>query len=433
MHRVRQEAAEALRTSEERFRALVVANSSVVYRMSPDWSEMLELRGREFIADTDGPNQSWLDKYIHPDDQPEVLQAISQAIRTKSTYELEHRVLRLDGSLGWTFSRAVPLLDESGRIVEWFGVAADITERKRAEERLREAQRLESIGVLAGGIAHDFNNLLVGVMGNASLAQDLAPENGELAGLLGSVVQASERAAHLTRQLLAYAGKGHFVMEPVNLSGLVRDMTGLLSIPKKVRLTLELDPDLPAIEADIGQIQQVVMNLVMNAAEALEGQSGSVSIRIVLLNLDEKRIERDFGDADLRAGEYVALEVRDSGRGMDEATRARIFDPFFTTKFTGRGLGLAAVAGIVRSHHGAIQVSSTPGMGSTFLVVFPAALKRPFEESPERTTPQRVPGMGTVLVVDDEDVVRSVAQTVLEKSGYGVCCARITVRLRWKF
>jgi signal transduction histidine kinase len=423
LHRVRQEAAEALRKSEERFRALVLANSSVVYRMSPDWREMLELRGRTFVAETDSQSWSWLNKYIHPDDQAKVLDAVDEAIRTKSTFELEHRVLRPDGTLGWTFSRAVPIFDDAGRLLEWFGVGTNITERKRAEERVHEAQRLESIGVLAGGIAHDFNNLLVGVMGNASIAQDLAPPGSEISRLLNAVVQASERAAHLTRQLLAYAGKGQFILEPVDLSALVREMTGLLAIPKKVRLSLELEPDLPPIEADLGQLQQVVMNLVMNAAEALEEQSGSVSVRTLLMRLDEQSIRRQFAGADIEPGDYVALEVRDSGRGMDEATQSRIFDPFFTTKFTGRGLGLAAVGGIVRGHKGAIRVTTAPAEGSTFVVVFPSAGVTQVKSAGSELLEASALGKGTVLVIDDEEMVREVAKRALENGGYAVLCA----------
>jgi signal transduction histidine kinase len=419
LFRVRQEAAEALRQSEERFRALVTANSNVVYRMSPDWREMLELRGGDFIADTERPSETWIDKYIHPDDQTHVLDAIGQAIRTKSIFQLEHRVLRIDGTLGWTFSRAVPLLDEVGEIREWFGVALDISERKLSEERMRDTQKLESIGILAGGIAHDFNNLLVGVLGNASLAHTLVRDDSEIAALLNDIEKASERAAHLTRQLLAYAGKGRFVVEPVNLSQLVREMTGLLSIPKKVRLLLELAPNLPAIQADAGQLQQVVMNLVINAAEAIGDDAGLVSIQTLLRDFTEQDIRRELPHAQIEPGKYVALAVTDNGCGMDEQTQARVFDPFFTTKFTGRGLGLAAVAGIVRGHKGAIKIRSSPGAGSTFLAQFPAATGgAAVPDAPRQPTHEELRGTGSVLVVDDESVVLRVAKAVLEQNGY---------------
>ena len=230
-------------------------------------------------------------------------------------------------------------------------LVTDITDRKRAEEHLRQAQKLESIGMLAGGIAHDFNNLLVGVIGNASLAQDLLPQSNPAAELLEAVVKTGEQAAHLTRQMLAYAGKGQFVVEPLNLSDLVPEMTGLVqpSISKKIALHLGLDPDLPPIQADRGQMQQVFMNLALNAAEAIGSDAGMISVRTGVQDVDELYVRRSL-ETELSPGRYVLLEVRDTGCGMDEATRTRVFDPFFSTKFQGRGLGLAAVAGIVRGH-----------------------------------------------------------------------------------
>ena len=300
----------------------------------------------------------------------------------------------------------------------------DITERKQAEERLRQTQKLESLGLLAGGVAHDFNNLLVGVIGNASLAQELLPPGNPAAELLDAVIKTGEQAAHLTRQMLAYSGKGRFVVEALDLSALIPEIGGLVrpSISKKIALHFDLEEDLPPIEADRGQIQQVFMNLVLNAAEAIGSRDGLISVRTGVQNVDDVYVRLHPEAAELKRGEYVLLEVRDTGCGMSDATKAKIFDPFFSTKFTGRGLGLAAVAGIVRGHKGVISVTSVPGQGSCFTVLFPATARRGKEaDSPVANTALR--GAGVVLVVDDEPLVRGMAQRSLELHGYAVLVA----------
>jgi len=298
----------------------------------------------------------------------------------------------------------------------------DVTERKHFNERLQQAQKLESLGVLAGGIAHDFNNLLTGIIGNASVALEELPAGNPVRGSLEAVVKAGERAAILTRQLLAYAGKGRFVIELLDLSGLVREISNLLraSIPRTVQLHLELREDLPCIEGDAAQVQQLIMNLVINAAEAVgEGKTEIVTITTGLERIEQTNIGQTIPADSIRPGRYVALEVRDRGCGMDEETMSRIFDPFFTTKFTGRGLGLAAAMGIVRGHGAALKVESAPGKGSSFKVLFPASEGQPaLFQHPGRE--KNLAGQGTILVVDDEDAVRYVAKSVLENYGYTV-------------
>jgi signal transduction histidine kinase len=251
----------------------------------------------------------------------------------------------------------------------------DITHLKHAEQAVRRAQKLESLGVLAGGVAHDFNNLLTGIMGNASLLADTCadPEHQEMAR---EVLVSSERAAELTRQLLAYSGKGRFVMEPVNLSTLAAEIVALLprSLPKGVRLETKLDGELPEVWADAAQMRQLITNLLLNGAEAIGVESfGTVALRTGVEVVDAgARLIATSGE--VGPGRYVSLEVCDDGCGMDAETQARIFDPFFTTKFAGRGLGLAAVLGIVRGHEGAIRVESRPGHGTRVQVVLPCAL-----------------------------------------------------------
>jgi two-component system cell cycle sensor histidine kinase/response regulator CckA len=302
--------------------------------------------------------------------------------------------------------------------------ARDITERKRFNEQLRQTQKLESLGVLAGGVAHDFNNLLVGILGNSSLAADALPRGNPARAMLEEVVTAAERAADLTRQLLAYSGKGRFVIELLDLSSLVEEITMLVqaSIARTVQLRLDLTKGLPPIEADAGQMQQLLMNLVINGAEAIGDRPGTVTVATGLIEVDEPYLRGMLLHAEISPGPYVFAEVQDTGVGMDQQTVAKIFDPFFTTKFTGRGLGLAAALGIVRGHKGAIKVYSTPGRGTTFKLLFPAAIGKTVTRE-NGTVNQELLGEARVLVVDDEQIVRRAAKMTLERYGYSVVLA----------
>jgi signal transduction histidine kinase len=246
------------------------------------------------------------------------------------------------------------------------------TAQKRSELAMLHAQKLESLGVLAGGMAHDFNNLLSSIMGHSELGlADVAPDS-PAADSLRAIARAAERASGLTQQLLAYAGKGTVLVEPVDLSALVEEVIGLLriSIPQAVDIETMLAPDLPPIIADATQVRQVVMNLLLNAAEAIEAP-GRISVRTGTSTLGPREIARSVHDTSTAPGDFVYLRVSDSGCGMDEAMLSRVFDPFFSTKFTGRGLGLAAVLGIVRGHRGLLEVESRPRIGTTFTVHLP--------------------------------------------------------------
>ncbi|MET0792713.1 MAG: response regulator, partial [Polyangiaceae bacterium] len=292
-------------------------------------------------------------------------------------------------------------------------------ERERLQAQLLQVQKLESLGVLAGGIAHDFNNLLTAILGSASAAMLSLPSESPARPDLDNVVLASRRAANLTRQLLAYSGKGHFEVRPIDLSVHVRELASLLetTIPKKVQLRLELTRDLPAVSADIAQVQQIVMNLVINGAEAIGDQRGTVLVTTGMQVIDEFYVQSLFSREGVETGTYVYLEVHDTGCGMDEATKPRIFDPFFSTKFTGRGLGLAAVLGIVRGHKGAIKVYSSPGKGTTFKVFFPASGASPTRPAHEDTSFR---GEGLALVIDDDQGVREAASRLLQFFGFSV-------------
>ena len=301
-----------------------------------------------------------------------------------------------------------------------------LAERRKRQEQLLQKQKMESLGVLAGGIAHDFNNLLTGILGNASLALDTLQPGAAANRFLEEVVEASERAAHLTKQLLAYAGKGRFFLDSVELSALVRDVSRLIqtSIPNHVRLRLELGEGLPCLQADGSQIQQLVMNLIINAAEAIpDDRAGQVVVSTRTQHVDETYLARAGAASDLGPGEYVAIQVRDDGVGMDENTLQRIFDPFFSTKFAGRGLGLAATQGIVKGHNGLMTVSTSPGHGSTFDALFPVVGSCDGEISAQPTPPHGRNQHGTILVIDDEEVVRRTAKAALERAGYTVIVA----------
>lgn len=341
---------------------------------------------------------------IHPADRVATEAAVEAAIHNHTDYETEYRVCLPDGTVRWLAVKGRASYDAQGEPSLLQGVSMDITERHRISEELQAAQRqfhhsqkLDSLGVLAGGVAHDFNNLLTGILGNASLVMDnLAPDD-ENRTMLDEVLRASERAADLTRQLLAYAGKGKFVTQQIDLSALVREMNRLIrtSIPKKVHIVLHLPAVLPAIAGDPTQIQQIAMNLILNAAEAIgPNDPGTVLVETCLVDVDPLAGCSDFNAEALAAGPYVSLMVHDSGAGMDEVTRTRIFDPFFTTKFTGRGLGLSAVLGIVRAHRGALRVESKPGHGTSFTVLFPLAPNQALPGAEEAHGSQMVLAIG---------------------------------------
>ncbi|WLT31531.1 PAS domain S-box protein [Geothrix sp. PMB-07] len=295
-------------------------------------------------------------------------------------------------------------------------------ERAALERQLFQAQKMESLGVLAGGIAHDFNNLLMGVLGHAGLAlEQLSPLHPAKRNL-EAIQKAGQRAADLTRQMLAYSGRGQFVVRPLDLTAQVAEMLHLLevSIPKSVLLNLDLHKGLPAISADATQIQQVIMNLVINAAEAIGEASGAITLSTGAQRLDTADLERMMMGGQVAPGLFVYLQVQDTGCGMDADTVSRIFEPFFTTKFTGRGLGLSAIMGIVRGHQGALEVDSVVGQGTAFKVFFPAqALAAETAALPGLDVPVQL-GQGMILVVDDDETVRAVARQALEWKGFQV-------------
>ncbi|MDB6167089.1 MAG: hypothetical protein JWQ83_2229 [Lacunisphaera sp.] len=424
--------AEALRLSEERL-TLVLEGSEAGFwdwdlrtghvERSDRWAAMLGYARAEIPQTVEGGRQ-----LVHPDDLKNFeFRRVQHEAGITGRYDLEYRMRAKSGEWRWIHDRGkIVAHAPDGTPLRMTGTHTNITQFKAAEterEALRlkmiEGQKLESLGVLAGGIAHDFNNLLTVVLANTALAREFPGDGAELAGRLAQIETAARRAADLCRQMLAYAGKGNFVVGRVDLGKLVRDTAQLLevSLSKKARLSLTLGENLPAVEADASQLQQVVMNLVINASEALGERPGE--IRLVTSRSRPQPVAggmvHAFGPPD---ADGVCLEITDTGQGMDAATLARIFDPFFTTKFAGRGLGLAAVLGIVRACQGTLAVSSGPGRGTTFRLFLPAVPGDAAGSTPPVPMPApRVAG-GTVLVADDEAAVRSAAVAMLKHHGY---------------
>ncbi len=317
----------------------------------------------------------------------------------------------------------LPLGDVPIVVVVW----RDITERKRSEEALRQAQRLESLAVLAGGIAHDFNNLLAAMSGHLQAVRTAAQGSVDLEASCAAVVEhvthvehAVSRAASLTRQLLAYGGHGTVAKEHVDVSALVRELVDLLriSLPPGVQVSCALQGERVTVEADPAQLQQVVLNLVTNAGEAIGTHAGSLTVRVFATTLTDQDVGRDFLGQGLRPGPVVCLEVTDTGVGMAPDLQARIFEPFFSTKASGRGLGLSALRGIVRAHQGGVHLTSAPGHGTTFLVALPAAATHTPAAARRAVTGAR--GSGTVLVVDDEATVRRSLSMLVRSLGFDV-------------
>lgn len=373
----------------------------------------------------------WWTERIHPKDRERVVSSLVCDLETAGCARW-NETYHFRGALGhhlYVQEHVSIERDDRGAVTRLVGTMRDLTplqrsqeEKERVDQKLREAQKLESLGVLAGGIAHDFNNLLTSMLGNVNLAQLELPPTATVHPYLEDVEKAAIRAADLCKQMLAYSGRGRFVIKRVAVNAVVEEMMQLLrvSISKQAVLKFNLSSDLPVVTADPTQLRQIVMNLVVNASEAIGERSGLIGVTTGLMRVDEAYLRETYMSPELPAGDYVFIEVSDTGCGMDKPTMERIFDPFFTTKFTGRGLGLAAVLGIVRSHHGALKVYSEPGKGTTFKLLLPCSLNA---EAPDAAGPGllvRARGEGMVLVVDDEETVRATSARMLETAGYTV-------------
>ncbi|MHC5037663.1 MAG: hybrid sensor histidine kinase/response regulator, partial [Planctomycetota bacterium] len=426
----RKQAEAAFRESEERWRFLATSIPDLVVTVSREGTIRALNRTvtGEPIRNRIGAQVT---EFVPPAAKPLLMKAIEDVFDTRKSHRLVTEGMGPGGAMSWYEARIFPVIRE-GVVVSAMIIARDITKRRRAEEarrkleaQIQHAQKLESLAVLAGGVAHDFNNILTGLLGHVDLAMEELPSENPAHPFLQQIETASNRLADLTNQMLAYSGKGVFKVESINLSQIVEEMTHLLevSISKKVRVQYEFARKLPLLRGDATQIRQVALNLITNAAEAIGEGPGSVMIRTGLMKAGHDFLARTYINEGLPEGEYVFLEVADTGCGMDSETEARLFDPFFTTKQTGRGLGLAAALGIVRGHRGAIRVDSEIGQGTTVQVLFPPGTGPVAPEEPEIEDPGKARMVGTVLVVDDEEGVRSVARLMLENGGFTVLTA----------
>ena len=393
--------------------------------VNPAFERIFGLPAASYLSAT----SAWRDA-IHPEDSERVLAAF--ALEREGPRETEYRIIHKDGSVRWLRDRSFPVRGQDGVGRRVAGVAEDITARKQGEEekaaferKLEETQRLESLGVLAGGIAHDFNNLLTGVLGNASLARMALPQGDEAQKYLAQIEAVTIRAADLCKQMLAYSGKGRFTVQLLDVSAIVEETTQLLhiSIAKGAVLRFNLAKNLPPIKADPTQIRQVVMNLVINASEALAGKSGTISLNTGVVRVDREYLSNTVLADEIPEGDYVFLEVADNGCGMSAETQSRIFEPFYTTKFAGRGLGLSAVLGIVRGHSGAMKVYSESGKGTMFKLLFPVAEGHAQPVQKDATDEAKWRGAGSILIVDDEETVRAVCARMVESFGFKVILA----------
>lgn len=424
----RKRAEESLRESEDKYRTLVENSHDLIFIFRENRCLFANRRALELTGYTEEEaRRSSIWNVVHPDDRKPLASYGRRRIRgEESRATINARIMDRHGEFYWMELSIAPVIFLGQSAV--LGLARDITNRVKAEDdrlqmerHLQQAQKLESLGVLAGGIAHDFNNLLMAMLGHLDLALLEMMPDGDTYFHVNEAKETAHRAAHLTRQMLAYSGQSRLQAEDLDLNELLVNMNRLLktSISRGIELTLDLVQPLPRIEADLAHMQQIVMNLVINASEAITSKKGTITIRTGSLYLDASQLNDYRPETQPRPGQFVFLEVSDNGVGMDQTTQDRLFEPFFTTKFTGRGLGLSAVMGIVRGHTGALKVASASGEGTTIQVLLPIApsyLSRSGPTIPEPAT-ETFRHKATVLVVDDEETVRHITARMLHRIG----------------
>jgi two-component system, cell cycle sensor histidine kinase and response regulator CckA len=391
-----------------------VTGTEVLY-LSPAVEEVWGRPWESFI----GPSTAWLDA-VHEEDIQRVVEVFTPERLAAGLFDTEYRIVRPDGEVRWIHDRGFPVRDEQGEIYRITGLAEDVTAQRMLESQLRQSQKMEAVGQLAGGVAHDFNNMLMAITGHAQLMADELPQESVLQADLAEILRAAERSAGLTRQLLAFSRKQVLQPRRLDLNESVRSMEKMLRrlIGEDIQVHSQFARHLPDVFADPGQVEQVLLNLVVNARDAMpEGGRLTVGTEVVDLTPDDARAS----PAEARPGRYAVLWVSDTGIGMDQATQARIFEPFFTTKAVGRGtgLGLSTVYGIVKQSGGFVRVRSRLGHGSIFWVHLPLA-EAEAERPDGQSAPHPTAGTETVLVVEDEVSVRTLVSRILRRAGYTV-------------
>jgi two-component system cell cycle sensor histidine kinase/response regulator CckA len=368
-------------------------------RLGYTWDEVIGRRSVEFLTDESA-------RYAR--------EVVLPAFFAQGTCDVEYDMRRKDGSVLPVRLTGDAVRNERGAFVRSIAVIEDLSERRALEKKMFEVQQLESLGLMAGNIAHDFNNLLTSVIGNAQLAARHARQLPAAASALDNVLLAAARAADLCQQLLAYSGRGRFEVRAIDVDALIVEMAQVLEVPvgQRARIVLEPARDGAHVEGDATQLRQIVMNLVLNAADAIDGVGGAITIRTETVDLDADAIAAS-ARPEVPPGRYASVAVVDNGCGMTAATRARMFDPFFSTKATGRGLGLAAILGIVRGHRGTLTVASELGHGTRVIVFLPIASPLAAADRPARSTVR-----GKVLVVDDNELLRGTIARQLAEAGF---------------
>ncbi|MEM7563205.1 MAG: ATP-binding protein [Pseudomonadota bacterium] len=360
---------------------------------------------------------------IHHDDRERVERQYKRCLESGEPFVVGHRNVKPDGEVVRFVTQARPEMDSKCTIVGLVGTLTDVTEQRALEKRIQEAQKFESLALLAGGVAHDFNNLLLGIMGNASLLQSSSAELENQKHLV-NILKASQRASDLCSQMLAYAGKGSLSIEVFDLNSLLQETAELLSVNLSANCDLLIEPcdSLPGLRGDKTQMQQVLMNLITNASDAIGDNPGTIELRTKLVSKISVDLEYDFRDQEATPGPYLCVQVKDTGSGIPEDQLSQIFDPFYTTKEVGHGLGMAAILGIVKAHHGGIKLRSQVGKGTEISLCFPASNDAVVEVKPERLV-KSDKMTGTILIADDDEVAIEILIETMANSGFDIISA----------
>jgi len=437
---LQRQAEAALQESQRELATLIGNLPGMAYRCrnDKDWTTLfvsegcLELTGYKQIDFINRKNIAYGD-IIHKEDREQIWDEVQTALKEHRAFQTEYRIITADGREKWMWERGIGIFSDKGELLYLEGFVTDITERKKAEAermkleaRVQQAQKMESLSLLAGGVAHDYNNLLQGILGNAGLALMELPPGSPAIESVEAIKRSAQHAAELTRQMLAFSGKGSFNIRAFDLSLLIKQMKQLIvaNIPRKINLIFDLKEGLPSVEADVTQIRQIVMNLVTNASEAIGDKAGEITISTAEKQCERDYLSRALSKIELKAGKYILLSVKDNGCGIPQELIPKVVDPFFSTKFTGRGLGLAAVLGIVSEYKGGIIVESEPGIGSEFTTILPISGKQLERRLETKSKELDWQGSGLVLLVDDEDAVRKVTEKMLIKIGFEVITAK---------
>jgi PAS domain S-box-containing protein len=420
----------ALQEGEQRYRKLVESVTDYMYTVQVENGRAKETKhGPGCVAVTGYTSEEYdADPYmwyrmIHEEDRRSAAEQNEKILSGAAPQSLEHRIIHKDGSVRWVKNTPVPRCDDTGRLIAYDGMVTDITERKKLENQLHQAQKMEAVGQLAGGIAHDFNNILSAILGYGSLLQMKIEENDPLRSYVDQIIASSHRAAHLTHSILAFSRKQIINLMPVDLNEIIGRVEKLLVriIGEDIELKTGMNGDVLLITADTGQIEQVLINLCTNARDAMP-QGGFLMIETRLMECDELFVK---AHPYAKPGTYAMVSVSDTGIGMDDGTKEKIFEPFFTTKEVGRGtgLGLSIVYGIIKQHGGYINVYSESGKGTTFKLYFPI-LESGIKETESMPSIPAARGAETVLMAEDDAAVRTIARKVFEQFGYTVIEAR---------